>query len=211
MLRSLFRSVSLQSLLLPALVGALAFATGCAPTLSPPFDQMKSSAITVYRLQNYEPPPQAGAAAGAAVPGLPPQLQQWVTAGASLLPPGLIPPGLIPGAPGAAAPAADQTQRFHGFRILGYSALNDKAQREEALGIFGSKSSFSTATANCLYAEFGFSFAAPTGGPPADVLVSLSCNQVKAEGFAWPHGAQTGLTADTSKRIIAIAQKVFGG
>ena len=52
MIRSRFRSVSLQSMLLPALVGALAFAPGCAPTLSPPFDQMHSSHITVYRLQH---------------------------------------------------------------------------------------------------------------------------------------------------------------
>ncbi len=209
MLRSLFKSLSLQTLLLPACAGLLALSTGCASTLSPPFDQMKSSGITVYRLQNYEPPPQTGAPVGAAgAPGLPPQLQQWITAGASLLPPGLIPPGLIPGAPGSPAAAADQTQRFHGFRILGYQALNDKAQREETLAIFGTKGNFTNASANCLYAEFGFSFAG-AGGQPSDVLVSLSCNQVKAEGFAWPHA--TGLTADTSKRIIAIAQKVFGG
>jgi len=169
---------------------------------------MKNSQITVYRLQNYEPPAAAAATPGA-VPGLPPQLQQWITAGASLLPPGLIPPGLIPG---AAAPAGtpDQTQRFHGFRILGYTALNDKTQREEALAIFGTKSNFNNAISNCMYAEFGFSFGSATGGPPADVMVSLSCNQVKAEGFQWPHPG-TGLPTDTSKRIIAIAQKVFGG
>ncbi len=210
MFRSL-RTISLPGLF--ALVGAglLSVSTGCAPTLSAPFDQMKNSQITVYRLQNYEPPPQAGAAPGAPVAGIPPQLQQWITAGASLLPPGLIPPGLIPGAPAAGAtPAQDQTQRFHGFRILGYTALNDKTQREEALSIFGTKSNFSNAASNCMYAEFGFSFGSPAGGPPADVMVSLSCNQVKAEGFAWPHPG-TGLPSDTSKRIIAIAQKVFGG
>ena len=207
MFRSL-RSLSLRGLFALVGVGLLAMSTGCATTLSPPFDQMKNSQITVYRLQNYEPPPQAATVPGAPA-GLPPQLQQWITAGASLLPPGLIPPGLIPGAP-TTTPTQDQTQRFHGFRILGYTALNDKAQREEALSIFGSKSNFTSSAANCMYAEFGFSFGAPTGGPPADVMVSLSCHQVKAEGFAWPHPG-VGLPPDTSKRIIAIAQKVFGG
>ncbi len=208
MSRSL-RSLSLRGLTAATFVGLLAFSTGCSATLSPPFDQMKNSQITVYRLQNYEPPPAAAATPGA-VPGLPPQLQQWITAGASLLPPGLIPPGLIPGAAGAPTATQDQTQRFHGFRILGYTALNDKTQREEALAIFGTKSNFTTAATSCMYAEFGFSFGSATGGPPADVMVSLSCNQVKAEGFQWPH-AGTGLPSDTSKRIIAIAQKVFGG
>ncbi|MBL9111978.1 MAG: hypothetical protein JNM74_22025 [Myxococcales bacterium] len=204
------RSVSLRSLSAVAFVGLLAFSTGCAPSLAAPFDQMKNAPITVYRLQNYEPPAQAAATPGAAVPGLPPQLQQGITAGASLLPPGLIPPGLIPGGAATPAPGQEQVQRFHNFRILGYSALNDKAQREEALAIFGTKSNFTNAATNCLYAEFGFSFGSATGGPPADVMVSLSCNQVKGENFAWPHPG-TGLTADTSKRIIAIAQKVFGG
>src|SRR5579863_2401582 len=76
---------------------ALSTGTGCA-SLSPPFDQMKASQMTVYRLQNFEPPAQAQA--GAAPLGglaLPPQIQQWITAGASLLPPGLLPPGLLPG------------------------------------------------------------------------------------------------------------------
>lgn len=203
------RSVSLRALLVPASVALLALSTGCAPTLAAPFDQMKASPITVYRLQNYDPPP-ATAAAAATPAGIPPQIQQWITAGASLLPPGLIPPGLIPGAPASGAPAADQVQRFHGFRILGYTQLNDKTQHDEALAIFGTKSNFTNTQANCLYAEFGFSFASAQG-QPADVMVSLSCNQVRAEGFAWPHGTQTGLSTDTSKRIIAIAQKVFGG
>lgn len=207
MSRSL-RSLSLRGFTAAAFVGLVAFSTGCSPALSPPFDQMKNAPITVYRLQNYEPPAAAAATPGA-VPGIPPQIQQWITAGASLLPPGLIPPGLIPGAP-AATGTQDQTQRFHGFRILGYTQLNDKTQREEALAIFGTKSNFVNASTNCLYAEFGFSFASATGGPPADVMVSLSCNQVKAENFQWPYAA-TGLTTDTSKRIIAIAQKVFGG
>src|SRR5580700_9075329 len=105
-----------------ALVAQLAFATvaltaatGCS-SLSPPFDQMKSSQITLYRLQNYSPPAQAATPALGGFQ-LPPQIQQWVTAGASLLPPGLLPPGLIPGT-APAAPAAPDAQRFHGFRIL---------------------------------------------------------------------------------------------
>ncbi len=200
------RVLSLKNLVV---LGLLVAGTGCAPTLTPPFDQMKGSNIQVYRLQNYEPPPQATPGAGAAA-ALPPQLQQWITAGASLLPPGLIPPGLIPGAPGAPPSSQDQAQRFHGFRVLGFMALNDKAQREETLAIFGTKGNFVQASTNCLYAEFGFSFASATGAPPSDILVSLSCNQVQAKSFMWPYGGQTGLTPETSKRIIAIAQKVFG-
>src|SRR4051812_22858141 len=82
-----------------ALAGsALFFAAGCGSTLAQPFDQAKAAnaQITIYRLQNYEPPPPAPGATNTPFV-LPPQLQQWVTAGASLLPPGLLPPGLSPG------------------------------------------------------------------------------------------------------------------
>ena len=48
-------------------------------------------------------------------------------------------------------------------------------------------------------------------GTPADILVSLSCDQVELKTYAWPYGTKTGLTDDTSKKIIAIVQKAFGG
>jgi hypothetical protein len=188
----------------------LALASGCASSLAQPFDSMKSAPITVYRLQNYEPP-----AAAAGVPGptsiggiqIPPQIQQWIDAGAHMLPPGLIPPGLLPGAP--PLPPQDNAQRFHNFRILGWMALNDPKQHDEVLDILGHSGNFVTQHDNCMYAEFGFSIA-QINQPPADVLVSLSCDQaVAASGFAWPY-ANTGISADTAKRIVGVIQKAFG-
>src|SRR5579864_9368986 len=101
---------------------AIAVASGasmaCA-TISPPFDKMKDQPMTVYRLQNFEPPQQAPAAAAPTGMQLPPQIQAWIQAGASLLPPGLLPPGLVPGSTPAPVTAAD-VPRFHNFRIISY-------------------------------------------------------------------------------------------
>lgn len=200
---------------IPALV-AFAFVTGAAATgcasLTPPFDQMKASAMTVYRLQNYEPPAQA-AAPGAANPlgglTLPPQIQQWITAGASLLPPGLLPPGLIPGTAPQAAPAPD-AQRFHNFRILDYRQIDDAGLKGDIVNVFGHGSSFQSSPAACMYAEFGFAIAQPSNPTPADILVSLSCEQVQAYNFSWPY-PQTGITPDTSKKLGSLAQRIFQG
>lgn len=74
-----------------------------------------------------------------------------------------------------------------------------------------------------MFAEFGFQVGygaapgalagtPPAGGQlPADILVSLSCNQVQMVGYAWPYGTKTGLTSDSSKKIVALVQKAFGG
>src|SRR5580704_629620 len=93
------------------LLGLAGTTTGCQASLSPPFDQMKGAQMTVYRLQNYVPPSPPPAAAGS-LGGmqLPPQIQQWISAGASLIPPGLLPPGLLPGT--TPAPVQGDTQRF---------------------------------------------------------------------------------------------------
>jgi len=186
-------------------------ATGCA-TLSPPFKDMKSSDMTVYRLQNFEPPQQAQASAPtpSAFP-LPPQIQQWIQAGASLLPPGLLPPGLLPGTavPAAAPPDAP---RFHGFRILEWRQVNDPGVKEDIVDAFGHSSNFANPQFGCMYAELGFAIAQPpsAGQPPADILASLSCQQVQAFNFAWPY-PQTGITPDTEKKLAQIAQRVFTG
>src|SRR5690349_2920241 len=107
-------------------LGLAAFSTGCAGSPVAPFDSFKSAPMTAYRLQNFEPPPQAAAPAPTApgtLPGIPPEIQKWIQAGASMLPPGLLPPGLIPGAAvPAPAPQVDNTPRFHGFRVLGMPA-----------------------------------------------------------------------------------------
>ncbi len=200
------------ALKLAFVVGLLLIGTGCGSSLAQPFDSMKNAPITAYRLQNFEPPQQQAAAPGAAAPQgfqLPPQIQQWVTAGAAMLPPGLLPPGILPGA-APAAPVQPNVPRFHEFPILGYMNVQDTKVHDEILDIFGNEKNFDTPRENCMYAEFGFSIA-QVNQPPADILVSLSCNQVRTFGFVWPHGAKTALTADTAKRIIAVMQKTFGG
>jgi len=192
--------------------------TGCSSTLAQPFEQKKQEPITIHRLQNFEPPAaQAGAAPGAA-PGLPPQIQQWLSAGAAMLPPGLLPPGLLPGTT-PAAPAQD-VPRFYNFRILGTMSVSDSKMREEILELFGKESNFQAPRQSCMYAEFGFQIGqpgmqtvqgAPSSGAPADILVSLSCDQVAMYNYGWPYGTKTGLGPDTSKKIISIVQRAFGG
>ena len=183
-------------------------ATGCGASLAQPFEQMKGQPITIYRLQNFEPPPAAPNAPAATPFALPPQIQSWIAAGAAALPPGLVPPGLIPGAAPVPPPAQDGA-RFHGFRILGWMAMSDEKQRAEVLDVFGHESSFQANHGNCMYAEFGFSLA-QLNAAPADVLVSLSCDQVQPFAMAWPY-SKTGITPDTAKRIVALVQASFGG
>ena len=187
-------------------------AFGCASNPVAPFDSMKSAPMTAYRLQNYEPPPMAAAAptAPGQIPGVPPEIQKWITAGASMLPPGLLPPGLIPGSGAPATPPVDTTPRFHNFRVLGMPTnIIDPKLRDELIDIFGFEKNFDDSHSSCVYAEFGFSFAR-INQPPADVLVSLSCDQVQAQNFIWPHKS-TGLTPDTAARISKVSQMIFGG
>jgi hypothetical protein len=195
---------------LAQLAGAIASGTGCA-SLSPPFSEMKGSQMTVYRLQNFELPPQQAQAQAPAVAGLqlPPQIQQWIAAGASLLPPGLLPPGLLPGTAAPPPPPPD-APRFHGFRILEWQPVNDPSVQNDILDTFGHSSGFTTPQFACKYAELGFAMARPNNQVPADVLVSLSCQQVDAFNFVWPY-PQTGITPDTEKKFAQIAQKVFAG
>jgi hypothetical protein len=185
-----------------AAIGSAALG-GCASSLAQPFDQWKGASITVYRLQNYEPPPaQAGATFT-----IPPQIQSWIQGAAALLPPGLIPPGLIPGS--APAPAATaQDLRFHGFRVLQWKTVTDPKTHDEILSILGHASSFTAPGTVCPYDEFGFAIQPAPGSPTNDVLVSLSCEQVQAFNFQWPYSV-AGLTPDTAKRIIAVAQTTF--
>lgn len=187
------------------------FAGGCAGNPVAPFDD-KNAPIMAYRLQNYEPPPVAAApTTPGQIPGLPPEIQKWVQAGASMLPPGLLPPGILPGtgAPVVAAPV-DNTQRFHNFRVLGMpSSVIDPKLRDELTQIFGFEKNFDDTHGSCVYAEFGFSIGR-INQPPADILVSLSCDQVQATNFAWPH-KNVGLTPETAARISKVSQSIFGG
>ena len=212
----------LFSLRAVAALALLASTSGCAGALSQPFAGMTSQPITIYRLQNYEPPAASASAAPGALPaGIPPQIQQWLSAGAQLLPPGLLPPGLLPGGTPLPAATAD-VPRFHNFRILGSMAISDKTQHDDVLDLFGHESNFVLPRQSCMFAEFGFQIgygAPPTagaaapqgGGVPADILVSLSCDQVQMINYSWPYGTKNGLSTDSSKRIVAMVQKAFGG
>ena len=192
-----------------ALAVVLACVEGCGSSLAQPFDKMEKAPMTAFRLQNFEPPPQPAGAAAPTGLQLPPQIQQWVSAGVSLLPPGLLPPGILPGGAGA-VPPQENVPRFHNFRILGSMQINNSSVHEEVLKIFGQDKEFENPRESCMYAEFGFSIA-QINQPPADILVSLSCNQVQTFGFAWPHGSKTGLTPDASKRIVDVMKRTFGG
>ncbi len=212
----------MNRLLFPAFALALLASTsGCAGALSQPFAGMTSQPVTIYRLQNYEPPAATAAAAPGALPaGIPPQIQQWLSAGAQLLPPGLLPPGLLPGGTPLPNASAD-VPRFHNFRILGSVAITDKTQHDDVLDLFGHESNFVLPRQSCMFAEFGFQIgygapptagaAAPGGGVPADILVSLSCDQVQMINYSWPYGTKNGLSTDSSKKIVAMVQKAFGG
>lgn len=202
------------------LVIALA-TSSCSSSLSQPFQNLKSQPITIYRLQNFEPPQaQAGAGAPQLPVQIPPQIQQWLGAGAAMLPPGLLPPGLLPGGAPAPAPGAD-VPRFYNFRILGTVAVTDGKMREEILELFGKESNFQAPKQSCMYAEFGFRIGqgpppgtpqgTPSASAPADILVSLSCDQVQMFNYGWPYGAKTGLGPDTSSKIMAIVRRAFGG
>lgn len=190
---------------------------GCSSSLAQPFETMKSQPVTVHRLLDYETPAaQPGAAPGAAQ--IPAQIQQWLSGAASLLPPGLLPPGLLPG---TSLPAAENVQRFYNFRIVGTASVTDNKTREEILEVFGKESNFQNPRVSCMYAEFGFQIGQPAPGgvvqgapnpnPPADILVSLSCEQVQMFNYSWPYGTKTGLTPDASSKILAIVRRVFGG
>lgn len=206
-----------------ALIGGAVFAglasVGCASQPAAPFDTLKTSNLTAFRLQNYEPPPNVAATptAPGTLPGVPPEIQSWIQQGAqglqALIPPGLLPPGLVPGAPAAAPPPPDATvPRFHGFRILGQTQVIDPELKEQLGKILGDPDSFDNANARCapgvLYAELGFSFTQGPGAPSNDVLVSFSCSQAVSRSFGWPHPA-TGLTPETTKKLTEAVQKLW--
>ena len=196
---------------------ALVAGTGCSSSLSQPFEGMKQQPVTVHRLLDFEQQAtQPGAAVG--TQQLPPQIQQWITGAAQLLPPGLLPPGLLPG---TTAPAAtENVQRFYNFRIVGTTSVTDNKLREEIIEIFGKESNFQNPRQSCMYAEFGFQIGQPLPGgmvqgapnpnAPADILVSLSCEQVLMFNHTWPYGTKTGLTPDASQKIMAVVRRSFG-
>ncbi len=196
----------------------------CASAPAAPFDTLKTSNATAYRLQNYEPPPTAAAPAagtpapGAAVPGVPPEIMSWIQQGAQglsqLIPPGILPPNLLPGAAAPAAPVVPppDAPRFHGFRILGQTPVVDPDLREELGKLLGDADSYDNKYARCapgvIYPEMGLSFASGPGAQANDILVSFSCSQVVSRSFAWPHPA-TGMKPDTVGKLTEVVQKLW--
>lgn len=214
-----------MSKLLACCLGAVALSVGCAGKPAAPFDTLKTSNLTAYRLQNNDPSPVAatpapGAAAGTpTIPGLDPNLQNSITAGVQALQK-LIPPGLqIPGLalPGAAAvpgitPVADTTPRFQTFRILAQQQVLDNDLKENLGKLLGDKDNFDNTYARCapnvFFPEFGLSFATAPGAQSNDLLVSLACNQVVSRTFSWPYPS-TGMKKDTVADLSEILTKIF--
>lgn len=205
-------------------LGFAALSMGCAGKPAAPFDTLKTSNLTAYRLQNNDPTPVVAAttpgATGAApvIPGLDPNLQNSITAGVQalqkLIPPGLQIPGLaLPGAPGAvASPVADTTPRFQSYRILAQQQVLD-ADLKESLGkLLGDKDNFDNQYARCpasgFFPEFGLSFASAPGAQTNDILVSLACNQIVSRTFSWPYPS-TGMKIGTHADLNEILVKIF--
>ncbi|HOU89704.1 MAG TPA: hypothetical protein PLU22_01600 [Polyangiaceae bacterium] len=203
------------------MLAVAALSSGCVKATAP-FDQIKDASVIAFRLQNYEPPVAATPAPATPVagilPGLPPEIQQWAQQGAQSLGqlmPGLIPEGILQGlggaAPAATAVTTDNALRYPetppNFRVLGQSPVMDPKLKKQLMAVFGKQANFQQSQASCLYAEFGVRFVVPPS-PPNDVLVSFSCNQVAARGFAWPY-AGTGLKPDTVEKLADVINKLF--
>jgi hypothetical protein len=198
---------------LPKLAGLLALiplAIGCAAR-SAPFDQMDRAQITVLRLSQPPPQPQPGAG----VPGLPglpglPIPPQAMQAGQQILQ-GLqnALPGVIPNIPGMPQPQAQQQlPQFKGFGIVGQMPVSDAGLRDELLDIFGHEGNFAGQPQPCFSPGMGVVFSRPNG-PEVDLLVSLSCNQVKMDGDRWPHPGNA-FTPETRDHLAKIYEKLWG-
>ena len=201
-----------------ALTLLVPLAAGCAGRTAP-FNEMDKAQITVLRLSQ-PPPPPAPVSAVPGIPGLPaiPGLTPEMTAmgntllqgvGAAL-PPGLLPPGLIPGTSAApAAPVQPQVPLYkNSFAITAQMPLTDETLRNEILDILGSEGSFTGQPGQCFTPGMAFSMVRP-GQPAADVMVSLSCNQVKADGFQWPHKSN-GFSQEAQSKMAAVYSKLWG-
>jgi hypothetical protein len=200
-------------------LGAAALSLGCAGKPAAPFDALKTSNLTAYRLQNNEPAPVIAAAPGAApgalpvIPGIDPNaIAAGVAALQKLIPPGLQIPGLaLPAVPGV-APVADPTPRFQTFRILAQQQVLDADLKEELGKLLGDKDNFDNTLGRCapnvVYPEFGLSFGTAPGAPANDLLISMGCNQVVSRTFSWPHQA-TGMKPGTVEDLSEIMTKIF--
>jgi hypothetical protein len=192
---------------------------GCGSAPAKPFDTLKTANLSAFRLQNFEPPAAAPGAPPAAggIPGLPPEITQWAQQALpglqQFLPPGLLPPGMLQGmAQPPQAVQAAQAPRFPmsqpNFIILGQAQVIDPDLKEQLGKLLGDPDNFQADHANCMYAEMGLSFTSSVGGPPNDMLISYSCNQVEARSFAWPH-PNRGMKPETVENLAALVQKIW--
>lgn len=169
----------------------------------------------MLRLQNYEPPANQPAAAGAApmIPGIPPEIQQWAQQAApalqQLLPPGLLPPGLLQ-APTLPAQQQQQGFRFHGRLVLGTAQVMDKDVREELGELLGDEDNFQLEHQPCDYSELGLGWSAQPGQPNYEILISFSCNNIRAaQGFGWPHATGIGMKPKLVEGLANVIQRLF--
>lgn len=204
-----------SSACLSVVVGLIA--GSCAAHPAAPFDTLKTSGVTMLRLQNYEPPAAAagGATTAAVIPGLPPQIQQWAQQAApvlqQLLPPGLLPPGLLQGPVlGQQASTMPETFRFHGRRVLGTQEVMNPLLKEELAELLGDPDNFQMEHQDCDYTELGLGWNADATSPPYEILISFSCNHIKAaQGFAWPHASGMGMKPKTVEGLAQIIGELF--
>jgi hypothetical protein len=198
---------------------ACSAAFGCAHTAAP-FDTLKNANTTMLRLQNYEPPAQQiGALPGVGtplIPGIPAEIQQWAQQAApalqQLLPPGLLPPGLLGGT--SILPAAPQAQqqgfRFHNRLVLGTAQVLDQDLREDLAKLLGDEDNFQLEHQPCDYAELGMGWAPQSNMAPYEILISFSCNNIRAaQGFAWPHATGIGMKPKLVEGLTQVIQKLF--
>lgn len=196
---------------------------GCASKPAAPFDAMPQANVTAFRLQNYEPPAGTtpsggtGTAGGGLIPGLPPEIAQWIQAGAAglqqFLPPGLALPGAPPAATPTPAPQVAAAPRFPAnttpnFRILSQQVVMDPDLKEDLAKLLGKEGSYQPSSSSCMYAEMGLAWQSGMGAAANELLISFSCNQVQARGFIWPFSA-TGMEPSTVKKLAELASKIF--
>lgn len=208
--------LSLGSTVMVGLFGLVTAA--CASSPVAPFNTMEKANVTVFRLQNYEPPPTVAAVAPGQpglIPGLPPEINTWIQQGAAglqqLIPPGLIPQQLLQGGQQAVAAAPVQdVPRFYGFRILGQNQVMDSDLRGKLGKIFGDSDNYEAPKSPCMYPELGVAFGPTPGAPTYDYLVSFSCHQVQSKNFQWPH-PQTGMKVSMEKDLAEVVRKLWPG
>jgi hypothetical protein len=194
---------------LAGLVALLPLAVGCIGRTAP-FDQMDHANVVVLRLAQPAAPPALGPA-GMNIPGIPPELQQMgqaaiQTLGGAL--PGVVPQSILPGLPGAAQPQ-QQMPQFKGFTVTAQMPVADPGLREDLLDVFGHESNFSGQPQNCFSPGMGIVFSRPNA-PEVDLIVSLSCNQVKMDGAQWPFGFRNAFNPETRAHMAQVYEKFFG-